>query len=64
MTAESSGLSTVVAACAAKWINVYWDGQLFMTSDRKELPAGKVGVGSFDDTGNFAEITIWGKKAE
>jgi hypothetical protein len=53
---------TVKLTRDAKGINVYWDGQLFMTSDRKELPAGKLGVGSFDDTGNFAEITIWGKK--
>jgi hypothetical protein len=35
-----------------------------MTTDRKDLPVGKLGVGSFDDLGNFAEITVWGKKAD
>lgn len=45
-------------------INVYFDGQLVMTSDNKSLPAGRVGIGSFDDLGNFAEITVWGKKAD
>jgi hypothetical protein len=41
---------------------VYFDDKLLMTADRKEFPTGKVGVGSFDDIGNFAEITVWGKK--
>ena len=44
--------------------NVYFDDKLMMTTDRKELPAGKLGFGSFDDIGNFAEVTVWGKKAE
>jgi hypothetical protein len=45
-------------------VSVYFDGKLLMTTDRKELPTGMVGVGSFDDIGNFAEITVWGKKAD
>jgi hypothetical protein len=45
-------------------ITVYWDGAVVMTSDNKALPVGKVGVGSFDDLGNFAEMTVWGKKAD
>lgn len=45
-------------------VRVYFDDKLLMTTDRKELPAGKLGVGSFDDIGNFAEITVWGKKAD
>jgi hypothetical protein len=45
-------------------VSVYFDGKLLMTTDRKDLPVGKLGVGSFDDLGNFAEITVWGKKAD
>jgi hypothetical protein len=45
-------------------VAVYFDGTLLMTTDRKELPTGKLGVGSFDDLGNIAEITVWGKKAD
>ena len=44
--------------------NVYFDDRLMMTTDRKDLPAGKLGFGSFDDIGNFAQVTVWGKKAE
>jgi hypothetical protein len=44
--------------------NVYFDDHLMMTTDRKDLPAGKLGFGSFDDIGNFAEVTVWGKKTE
>jgi hypothetical protein len=47
-----------------KQTSVYFDNELLMTTDRKDLPAGKLGFGSFDDTGNFAEVTIWGKRAE
>ena len=43
---------------------VAFDGKTLMTTDRKDLPAGRVGVGSFDDFGNFAAITVWGKKAQ
>ena len=45
-------------------VAVYFDGTLLMTTNRKELPTGRLGVGSFDDLGNFAEITVWGKKAD
>jgi hypothetical protein len=45
-------------------VSVYFDGALLMWTDRQELPEGKLGVGSFDDLGNFAEITVWGKKTE
>jgi hypothetical protein len=47
-----------------KGTSVYFDDQLLMTTDRKELPAGKLGFGSFDDTGNFAAITVWGRKVD
>jgi len=47
-----------------KGASVYFDDTLRMTTDCKELPTGKLGVGSFDDLGNFAEITVWGKKVD
>ncbi|MDX9753413.1 MAG: hypothetical protein RBU29_05590 [bacterium] len=28
------------------------------------FPVGRVGIGSFDDTGDFRSVKIWGKKAE
>ena len=34
-----------------------------LTGAPKEHPTGKLGVGTFDDTGNIAEITIWSKPA-
>jgi hypothetical protein len=45
-------------------IKVFWDGQQIMTAKNDRFPAGRLGVGSFDDIGNFAEITVWGKRAE
>ncbi len=45
-------------------VAVYFDGTLLMTTGSKEFPTGKLGVGSFDDLGNFAEIIVWGKKAD
>lgn len=43
-------------------IEVYFDDKLTMKGNDKTFPTGRVGVGSFDDTGNFARITVWGKK--
>jgi hypothetical protein len=40
---------------------VFWDGQSVMTSDDKTIPIGRLGFGSFDDKGDFVEITVWGK---
>jgi len=45
-------------------IKVFWDGQQIMTAKNDKFPAGKLGVGTFDDTGTFASITVWGKRAE
>jgi hypothetical protein len=42
----------------------YFDGQLLLTTDRKDFPTGRLGFGSFDDIANFAEITVWAQKAE
>jgi len=43
---------------------VFWDGKSVMTSDDKTIMTGRLGAGSFDDTGNIAEITVWGVKAK
>ena len=45
-------------------IDVAFDGKPYLSVNDKTFPAGRVGVGSFDDTGDFAEVTVWGKKAE
>jgi hypothetical protein len=45
-------------------IEVFFDGKSWVKLTDKTFPVGQVGVGAFDDTGNFAEITVWGKKAE
>lgn len=45
-------------------IEVFFDGKSWVKLADKTFPVGQVGVGSFDDTGHFAEITVWGKKAE
>lgn len=45
-------------------IEVFFDDKSWVKLNDKTFPAGQVGVGSFDDTGNFAQITVWGKKAE
>lgn len=42
-------------------IEVFWDGQSIMATDNKHFPVGRVGVGSFDDTGHFDQITVWGQ---
>ena len=47
-------------------IKVYFDDMenpIMMTEDKTFLSGG-LGVGSFDDTGYFDDIRIWGKKAE
>jgi hypothetical protein len=44
-------------------IKVFWDGRQIMTAKNDKFPAGKLGVGSFDDVGNFTRITVWGRKA-
>jgi len=45
-------------------IEVFFDGKSWLKATDRTFPVGQVGVGSFDDTGTFAEITVWGKKAE
>lgn len=45
-------------------IEVFFDGKSWVKATDKTFPVGQVGVGSFDDTGHFAEVTVWGKKAD
>ena len=63
-TTVAAALATVAAWAGAAWAPVvpwWWLvlGWLLLFS-----PAGRIGVGSFDDTGDFAEITVWGKVVE
>jgi len=45
-------------------IEVFFDGKSWIKLTDNTFPVGQVGFGSFDDTGDFAEVTVWGKKAE
>jgi hypothetical protein len=41
-----------------------FDGKPYLSVKDETFKVGRVGVGSFDDTGDFAAVTVWGKKAE
>ncbi len=45
-------------------IQVFFDAmdKPIMVAEDKTFTGGKIGFGSFDDTGNFKDIRIWGKK--
>lgn len=47
-------------------IEVFYDDmdKPIMVAEDKHFTSGTLGVGSFDDTGNFDYVRIWGKKAE
>jgi hypothetical protein len=47
-------------------IAVYFDDmkEPVMTAEDKTLTWGQVGLGSFDDTGNFDDVRLWGVKTE
>lgn len=46
-------------------IEIYFDDMEapVMTANDKTFPTGRVGIGSFDDTGNFDNLWLFGKKA-
>ncbi len=46
-------------------LKVYFDDMArpIMTAKDARFPAGRVGVGSFDDTGRFRKIRVWGRPA-
>jgi hypothetical protein len=52
-----------VARDKAGKTEVFFDGTSIMTADKANFPEGRVGVGSFDDTGDFREITVWAAPA-
>jgi hypothetical protein len=61
----TDGLHTVrVTRRESGEIEVFFDGKSVMKAEDRTFPTGRVGVGSFDDTGNFARITVWGRKAD
>jgi hypothetical protein len=45
-------------------IEVHFDGKLVMTARDKTFTSGRVGLGSFDDSGNWADVRVHGKKGE
>ncbi|QDU12159.1 hypothetical protein [Gimesia aquarii] len=47
-------------------IKIYFDNmkEPVMTANDKTFLSGRVGIGSFDDTGNFDEILLFGKKVK
>lgn len=56
----------VVRKAESGEIAVYFDDmeKPIMTTVDKTFTHGKIGIGSFDDTGNFDDIKLWGKKHE
>jgi hypothetical protein len=47
-------------------VSVYFDDmkEPVMTTEDKTFAWGQVGLGSFDDTGNFDDVRVWGVKAK
>ena len=43
-------------------VKVFFDDKQIITADNASFPEGRVGVGSFDDTGDFGPITVWASK--
>jgi hypothetical protein len=56
----------VVRTVADGKIEVYFDDMKnpAMTATDRTFAWGRVGVGSFDDTGNWDDVKLWGKKVE
>jgi hypothetical protein len=56
----------VVRSVGDGTINVYFDDMKnpVMTAKDTTFTWGRVGVGSFDDTGNWDDVKLWGKKVE
>jgi hypothetical protein len=47
-------------------IEAYFDNmdKPLMTAHDKTFASGRIGIGTFDDTADFAEVKLWGKKAD
>jgi hypothetical protein len=56
----------IVRKVADGLIQVYFDDMKtpIMTAHDTKLSHGRIGVGSFDDTGLFDEIQVWGEKTD
>jgi hypothetical protein len=56
----------VVRKVATGAIEVYFDDMAkpVMTAEDKRFASGRVGVGTFDDTGMFDEVRLWGTKVK
>lgn len=56
----------VVRRAEAGTIEVYFDDmeKPVMTATDKTFTWGQVGIGTFDDTGNFDDVAVYGKKVE
>ena len=56
----------VVRSVGDGTIKVYFDDMKnpVMTAKDRTFTWGRVGIGSFDDTGNWDDVKLWGKKVE
>lgn len=45
-------------------IEAFVDGELVLTAVDSTFKSGKIGVGSFDDTGAFKDVKLWGELVE
>lgn len=45
-------------------IEAYFDGKLIMTAEDDTFRTGRVGVGSFDDTGEWRDVKVYGTPAK
>jgi hypothetical protein len=54
----------IVRRTDAGLIEVYFDNMKapIMTAQDKTFAWGQVGIGSFDDSGNWSDVRVWGKK--
>jgi hypothetical protein len=56
----------VVRTVADGGIAIYWDDMKtpIMTATDKTFTWGQVGIGSFDDSGHWGDVKVYGKRAE
>ncbi len=52
---------TVKRNVEAGTIEAFVDGELVLTAVDTTFTSGKIGIGSFDDTGAFKEVKLWGE---
>jgi hypothetical protein len=54
----------IVRATGTGMIEIYFDDMKtpIMTAQDKTFTWGRVGVGSFDDSGNWSDVKVWGKR--